>query len=347
MTTTRDKIAGAMFGVALGDAMGRPTEFVFTIEALHSAFGESGLMELPDPALFTDDTQMTIAVSAAIDSAFSLRPGTLMRALRKSFINWMLHDTPRAPGVTCLTAIGKMRRGGKRVSWTHATVINSKGCGANMRVAPAAFIRDIDTALGLAVLQAAMTHGHPTAITATELTALAIRLSAEGTEPTELIHELLEHIKSMRSASHGGYRFNWLNCLDSRWGGTTSGLMNYGWTECENALVKLQDLLSVPVEDRPTNICAVLGGGGWVAEEALALGLYYAIEHCDDAPLAISEAARTTGDSDSIASITGAIVGAHLGIDAWPVSWTNRIERRREIEWMIDTAVMTMGDCEQ
>jgi ADP-ribosylglycohydrolase len=42
----------------------------------------------------------------------------------------------------------------------------------------------------------------------------------------------------------------------------------------------------------------------------------------------VRRAAVTSGDSDSIACLAGAFAGAHLGLDAWPEDWIERIEYR-------------------
>jgi ADP-ribosylglycohydrolase len=46
---------------------------------------------------------------------------------------------------------------------------------------------------------------------------------------------------------------------------------------------------------------------------------------------AIRRGANTSGDSDSIASITGAISGAYLGYNAIPKDWRKRIENRQTV----------------
>ena len=53
------------------------------------------------------------------------------------------------------------------------TVADSKGCGANMRVTPLGLMPGLTdaTRAGASQLQAALTHGHSTALAASELTA--------------------------------------------------------------------------------------------------------------------------------------------------------------------------------
>jgi len=69
-------------------------------------------------------------------------------------------------------------------------------------------------------------------------------------------------------------------------------------------------------------------GGGWVAEEALACSLACVLKHPADYSSVVKKGANNSGDSDSIASITGAISGAYLGVNAIPKDWRKRIENR-------------------
>lgn len=49
--------------------------------------------------------------------------------------------------------------------------------------------------------------------------------------------------------------------------------------------------------------------------------------HPDDPRAAILEGANTPGDSDSIATLGGALVGARVGLAAIPTDWVRDIER--------------------
>src|SRR5262245_32529139 len=131
------RASGAMFGLAYGDSLGRPTEFL-GMEEIRERFGARGPAELDgDPALVTDDTQMTIAVGLALLDALDsppLTPELVTPLWRRRFVDWLNSpDNNRAPGSTCLRACHGLAAG---QPWVRATVAESKGCGANMRVAP-------------------------------------------------------------------------------------------------------------------------------------------------------------------------------------------------------------------
>ncbi len=68
MTENLNRAKGVIFGLAIGDAFGRPTEFM-SLSNIKREYGDRGIQELPEPALFTDDTQMSIAIAEALISA--------------------------------------------------------------------------------------------------------------------------------------------------------------------------------------------------------------------------------------------------------------------------------------
>jgi len=325
--------AGVLFGIALGDAMGAAAEFLPFDEILQQ-FGPTG-PEKPG-AQVTDDTQMTLAVAEAlIECARPFTPAGLEKSLRKWFVRWNESpDNNRAPGTSCVRSCLSLAEG---YDWLDATAINSKGCGANMRVAPVAFLnfdRDGVTARlrsQIAQFQAALTHGHPTALAAADLTAAAIAdLLADG-DPADLLDRLREYAVAQSNVYHG----RWLDRLWDRPGiESPQAYIREGWRQCIAALEWVEDGLS---RDRlPADVCLVTGEG-WVAEEALACAMLCFLTHAHDGVAAIRRASLTSGDSDSIAAITGAFSGAHLGIEAWPVEWMEEIEYADRLSRVAET----------
>jgi ADP-ribosylglycohydrolase len=76
-------------------------------------------------------------------------------------------------------------------------------------------------------------------------------------------------------------------------------------------------------------------GAGWVAEEALAIGLY-AVLATDSFTDAVVLAANHGGDSDSTAAIAGSLAATIYGEQAIPSEWLERLELRDQIAQVAD-----------
>lgn len=327
MPTPDRRASGCLYGLAFGDALGAPTEFM-GYPAIAARYGPAGPRELDgDPARVTDDTQMTLAVADALLAAGTASDADrLQPPLRERFLDWWRDpDNDRAPGVTCLDACARLADGRP---WQRATGLGSKGCGANMRVAPVGLVPGVDDdwRAGAAQLQAGMTHGHPTALAASELTALAVHRLRTGTAPAELPSVLRDRCRAERSV----YRADWLGDLWQRPAMTSPAeFIARGWDECLDALDRLDRALAAA--DRDADPCEVTGAG-WVAEEALATGLLCFLLFPDDPVSAIARGAASSGDSDSIACLAGAFAGATHGLAGWPSDWPDRVEYRIRLE---------------
>ena len=161
----RDRARGLIYGLALGDALGWPVEFMELPQIL-SKYGRGGICEPPD-SLYTDlffNTQMSAAVAEALIEAGQHDLDVLMGAVARNFIGWKRDPITRtrAPGATSI-------RGGQRARarrpWRESGVRDSKGCGACMRVAPVGYLYQGDTGRlqNVARAQGTLTHRHPTA----------------------------------------------------------------------------------------------------------------------------------------------------------------------------------------
>jgi ADP-ribosylglycohydrolase len=338
-----ESVLGSMLGLAYGDALGKPTEFM-TVARITARYGPGGPRLLPAPALVTDDTQMALATVAALARAAHGGPGPneaanllgyspdlagglggidpveLTEALEIEYLAWSRSpENTRAPGGTCMSAC---RRIGTGKSWLQASVLDSKGCGANMRVTPLGLIARLSEAerAGAAQLQAAITHGHPTGLAAADLTAHAVWLLAEGTEPALLLPALFDYIERNAAVYHR----EWLGPL---WAvaraSSPKAYIAAGWQECHKALTRLEAALAEP---SPNQDPCLTTGDGWVAEEALATALHCFLLFPDKPVTALARAATTRGDSDSLAAITGALAGARAGAQGFPPEWAEQIE---------------------
>jgi ADP-ribosylglycohydrolase len=326
------RASGCLFGLAIGDALAAPAEFL-SFDDIVARFGPNG----PDApsSQVTDDTQMALAVGEALLSApLPLSVHSLEPAFREAYVRWLNSpENNRAPGMTCIRACTGLAEGR---DWQEATDLNSKGCGANMRVAPVGLLSrnhdgvDIRTRGAIAQFQSAMTHAHPTALAAADLTAATIFELARGTSPADLPQVLRDYALSQRNVYHEG----WLGVIwENRTFATPGEFIAAGWDECLGSLDKLESAL---VEIAPGEDPCKYVGEGWVAEEALAAGLLCFLLHPGDAVATVRRASVTGGDSDSIACLAGAFAGAHHGLNAWPQDWVARIEYRDRLRKLGD-----------
>jgi ADP-ribosylglycohydrolase len=185
-----------VYGLAIGDALGRETEFM-SLNHIKSTYGAGGITDLPESTLFTDDTQMTIAIAEALIRYGEKDLVSIMQALKEEFIKWYHSpENTRAPGRTCLIGVASMESG---TLWSQSGVANSKGCGSAMRSAPIGYfyqnnperLRQVARASGLC------THGHATADAACIGAAYLVKLALDDTPPENMIPKLLSFTNGM------------------------------------------------------------------------------------------------------------------------------------------------------
>lgn len=316
-----DKISGCLFGSALGDALGASLEFLSYEEIINRHPTPETLHPFGDPIRVTDDTQMMIAVGMALlEANYPYNPGTFLPTLTRHFINWYESpDNNRAPGMTCLGSIKHLRDGRP---WLDATDIQSKGCGANMRVQPVGLLPvKASTRSKIAQAQAALTHGHSTALAATDLTAWIIADLLNGGEVETLLKRLRSYVQQQQETYHQ----DWLEDLYQKAliFPTSTEFIARGWSECSAMVNRVEDALSQKAHEADP---AKLIGPGWIAEEAFASALYCFLLYPDEPLTAIRRAVMSGGDSDSVACLTGAFSGVYCGASSLPKEWLNHLE---------------------
>jgi ADP-ribosylglycohydrolase len=107
-----DKASAILFGLALGDALGAPVEFL-PLPQIKTRYGADGIQEPADPARYTDDTQMTLALTEGLlDAGLSAPIDAQMQGVGRRFIDWLNSpDNDRAPGRTCISGVERYEFG--------------------------------------------------------------------------------------------------------------------------------------------------------------------------------------------------------------------------------------------
>ena len=182
----RSRAQGALVGLAVGDALGGPVEFL-TQSEVRARHGElrdmvgGGWLSLRAGQV-TDDTQMAVCIARSIDSGIWSPADIADR-----FADW-LKSRPVDVGNTC-------RRGIRRYM-VHGTVHGGPnsgdgGNGAAMRMAPVAIATVGDDALleRWALEQAHITHHHALSDAACLLVGRLVHCACRG-EPMTKLHEI-------------------------------------------------------------------------------------------------------------------------------------------------------------
>lgn len=319
--TTSDRFDGCLFGGAIGDALGYPVEFMSYSEIVRQ-FGAEGitsywLAKTGGKALFSDDTQMTLFTAEGLVSAGPhANRLTYAQSIYHAYLDWLhtqsswneptrvtwlikVHDlhSRRAPGNTCLSALGSNEMGA-----IDKPLNDSCGCGGVMRVAPVGlFFKDPNAAAAVAADAAAITHSHPLGyIPASGLAFIVNRCVYGSGESLDQI------VRSLVAA------------------------LPVWFENAPEEATTMADLLEQAVrlaansEPDATNI--PLLGEGWVGHEALAISVYACLRHPSDFSAAVIAAVNHGGDADSTGAIAGNIMGALLGMGAISSRWTIDIE---------------------
>ena len=131
-----DRFRGCILGLCCGNSCGYPVEFIRSKEDFLTITNGKGITELPIPAIYSDDSQMTICIAEALIKSDG-EMDKFMEYMVKRFIEWLdSQNDPnerRAPCSTCLVACQNLKAG---ISPEESGIPSSLSCGSAMRSAP-------------------------------------------------------------------------------------------------------------------------------------------------------------------------------------------------------------------
>lgn len=287
-----DRAVGAVLASAAGDALGAPHEFgpplgpdVALALTGGGPFGWA-------PGEWTDDTQQAVGVLLPP----SRGAGHLVEAAAEQLRDWYLAGPADVGNQTraVLSAAGTTGSLAEAAAAYQRRHPDAAGNGSLMRTGPVALAAggDPERTAELAAAISALTHPHPDAVDACVLWSVAIavalgRPTAAAPDWVDLVAAGVGHLPADR-------RRLWLDRLDASRTTSPEAFGANGW------VVRALQVALAAIAQTPVPSGAAPG------------------RHLQ---LALERAVRAGGDTDTVAAIAGALLGAHWGATAVPHRW--------------------------
>jgi ADP-ribosylglycohydrolase/protein-tyrosine phosphatase len=296
MSSYNDRVEGVLLAAAAGDALGAPYEFrPARGPELDVAMVGGGVWE---PGEWTDDTAMAIGIAKVAAKGNDLRDASAQDVIVTNWRKWshgakdigvhtgsVLRAAARDGEITAERARTESARLHARSGWT-------AGNGSLMRTAPVAlaYLDDEEAMVAAARAISELTHYDTDAGDACVLWCAAIRYAVRTGQLDARIG--LRHLDSDR-------RDMWAKLLDEAESSRPSDFPDNGWV-----VAALQAAWSA-IATTP------------IPDDDPAAGTFRA----DHLRLALDAAVRSGHDTDTVAAIAGALLGAAYGASAVPLEW--------------------------
>ncbi|KAA0020388.1 ADP-ribosylglycohydrolase [Salinicola corii] len=317
--STRQRALGAFYGLALGDALGMPTQSLSRAQIVET-FGEITTLvdaradqpiapDMPAGSITDDTEQAMLVADLLIEGRGSIAPLDFARRL----IAW--EDDMRTRG--SLDLLGpSTKRALERI--TEGIAPEEAGRfgatnGAAMRITPVGIAFDVRAPeLFLAAVQAASSVTHNTGLGIASAAAVAATISAglNGASLSEAIQVGIDFAERGGACGH--------------WFAGARIAPRIGWarrlleeTSDAEAITYLNDLVGTSV----------------LAQESVVAAFALAEHAGDDPERALCLAASLGGDTDTIAAILGAMLGACLGLNALPSNLIAQVQQVNRLEF--------------
>jgi ADP-ribosyl-[dinitrogen reductase] hydrolase len=303
------RLEGMLLGLAIGDALGNPTEGMTPGERA-SQYGEIADY-LPNRYVNgerkgtpTDDTQLAFWTVERLVNDSTLN----LEAIARTFSSRRIFGI----GSSVLEFVSNIRDG---VPW-HSAAPKSAGNGALMRIAPVLLLHNREPGTGLwrdAALLARLTHHDAASVmSCVAFVSLLWQLaSLKDPPPGEWwIDSYLEALNELDPgpmySPRGGAYLN-TDTFSAAIAERLRDAQKRGWTT--------------------RTACNRFYSGAYLLE-TVPCAIYILSKHSHDPEAAIVRAVNDTKDNDTIAAVVGAAVGALHGVDALPERWRRHLTGR-------------------
>lgn len=292
----QERFRGAMIGLAIGDALGGPTEFM-SIEEIRAKHGlvtdmvGGGWLRLKKGE-YTDDTQMAERMADSIVA----QGGFVIEDVAKGFVAWLNTEPKDVGGLTrealMLARAGLPPEQAGLIPWMLSGFDNA-GNGSVMRAAPVALLtafRPVAEIDATARASSAITHADPRATYGAAAISYAVSLILAGESDVT------------------GKVAAWL--LDKS-------------PELASAIAQVKDMKLSEVRTSGFSVHTVQAA-------------FWALEHADSYPDGIVKVTNRGEDTDTAGATAGILLGAKFGLQGIPATWREKLQNRNKLEGLAD-----------
>lgn len=307
-------VHGALFGVAIGDALGVPAEFknreALRLDPIQDFIGYKSHNQ--PPGTFSDDSSLTFCLAESLCKGYDLQD------LASRFVQWRENAYWAAGGVvfdigmTTHRAISRLKTG-TRPSLAGDFDEDCNGNGSLMRIMPLLFyIRDHDIEKRYEIIKdvSSVTHGHIRSVIACfyylefalEILKGQDKLTAYA-NTGKAVHEFIVNKRIMQDE---------INLF---------------------APLLQEDIIKQNIDTIPSH--------GYVMNTLKAsMYCFMTTENYRDATLM---AVNLGNDSDTTAAVTGGLAGLYYGFDSIPEKWRSEVKRSDDIKDLCDRLSGAIG----
>ncbi len=287
----RSKFLGSLIGTGVGDALGAGLEGRRRVDQAEVR----AMADTRGTLIYTDDTHMMIGIAESLIAKKGFDGEHMTHRFMENYSREPYRGYgPGPPRVFSLIKAGE--------AWDKAAERlyggGSFGNGSAMRIAPVGILYydDLPKLKEIAYKSSQITHAHELGKEGAALQAYAVAL-ATAADPLsefrsdEFLAKLLDFMR------HQVFK---------------------------QKVEKIRELLGKADKEQVIDDL----GHGIEAFNSVPAAIYSFLSHPDSFEEAVIYAISLGGDTDTIGAMTGAISGAHLGIEAIPGRWQERLENR-------------------
>ncbi|WP_078940707.1 ADP-ribosylglycohydrolase family protein [Streptomyces cellulosae] len=303
-THATDRAAGVLLGAAVGDALGVPYEFKATLREDQRPRIIGGGLGPYEPGEYSDDTQMQVCIAKVAADGADLRMPEALDAIAVNFLGWLsggasdvgaqtrailgaARTAPGDSGAAMLAAAGSFTAGNNR----------SAGNGSLMRTGIVALghLGDVAEMTEAAIAVSSLTHPDPDCADACVLWCSGIR--------TAVLDGTFDGVRAGLDLIPAERREVWAKRLDEAEANPPHHFTNNGWVvhalqAAWSAITRTAVPESIPAENS------------------------FPAQHFG---LALEAAVRAGTDTDTVAAIAGALLGARWGCSGIPLEWQQAV----------------------